>query len=53
VQVDVAVSGTPARVALSIDDAQLGDLDAGGHRLATLARPARDVASRAAYDDAP
>jgi len=50
VQVDVAVSGSPARVALSIGDTQLGDLDAAGTALATLAAPGPATLTATAYD---
>ena len=50
VQVDVAVSGTPARVGLSIGDVQLGDLDAAGTALATLVTPGPATLTATAYD---
>lgn len=50
VAVVVDVSGSPARVALSIGDVAVGDLDAAGSALASLAAPGPATLSATAYD---
>lgn len=50
VQVDVEVTGSPARVGLTIGDVVVGDLDAAGSVLAGLAAPGPATLTATAYD---
>ncbi len=50
VAVDVDVSGSPARVALTVGDVLIGDLDAAGGALASLAAPGPATLTATAFD---
>ncbi len=50
VPVEVGVVGMPARIALSIGDAQLGDFDVEGNALTTIAAPGPATLTATAYD---
>lgn len=50
VPVEVTVDGVPARVALSLGATEVGDLDAAGMALATLAAPGPATLTATAYD---